>query len=477
MASFFELNTIIIIFLYGMIFFLMGFGILLKNKQHSRFKLVKALKWLALFGLIHAIADWGHLFIPLQRDYSSPEVYMTLKIIRIIINTASFVFLLQFGLSLLILTKKIPEKLKYLPVVLFFLWLTQFLTYHTLFTIPENELLWVRVSDIWSRYLFALPGALLTGYGIYIQKQEFIDFGHKQFIKVLTLASTSFFIYGIAGGLFVPEGPVYFAGIINSKIFFQVTGIPIELIRATSGLLMTISVLKLIQVFDQEYLERLRESHKEKAVYEERNRFAQDLHDGIIQSMYAMNLQLDVVKHLLDRDPEMAKEKLDVCLEKRNLIITQIRSYIGELRRSTEKKQTLKSRVEEVFEELNIDEIIDFTFHYDYKGYEIPIKIKYHISHIIKEAVTNVIKHAQATTLVVHISGKDDLLIIEIKDDGIGFSTNSILSKEKNSLGSKQGLKNMKERVQAINGQLKLKSHKKKGTNIFIKVPVEGEGA
>lgn len=471
MAEFFDSNIVIIIFLYGMIFFLLGFGIFLKNKQHSRFKLVNALKWLALFSLLHAFADWGHLFIPLQKGYSSEELYFALKTIRTIINTGSFVFLLQFGLSLLIHTKKISEQLKYLPVILFFLWLAQFLIYNTFFDIPENELWWVRVSDIWSRYLFALPGSLLASYGIYIQKEEFIAFGHKKFIKVLLLASTSFFIYGVAAGFFVPEGPVFFARLINSEVFFQITGLPIELIRATSGLLMAISILKLIQVFDQEYLERLRASQKEKAIYEERNRFAQDLHDGIIQSMYAMNLQLEVVKHLLDKDPEVAKDKLGLCIEKRNLIIDQIRGYIGELRRTTEKKQSLKNRIEEIIEEFNIYEIINFKFIYDYEGHEIPVKMSYHIAHIIKEAMTNVLKHAQANVLQIHINGKDDLLYIDIKDDGIGFSARTVFSKQKN--GSKQGLKNIKERVRALNGQIKIISQKKKGTNIFIKVPIE----
>lgn len=472
MAGFFELNIIIIIFLYGIIFFLMGFGILLKNKQHSRFKLVKALKWLALFGIVHAIADWGHLFIPIQKDYSSPELYVLLKSIRIIINTASFVFLLQFGISLLVGMRKLPEKLSFLPGILFVLWLAQFLIYNSIFGVPDHELLWVRISDIWSRYLFALPGALLTGYGILIQKEEFIALGHDKFINVLNLASVSFIIYGIAAGFFVPEGPVLLAQAINADVFFQIVGFPIELIRAGSGLLMAISILKLIQVFDQEYLNRLRESQKEKTVYEERNRFAQDLHDGIIQSMYAMNLQLDVVKHLLDKDVDLAKEKLDVCLEKRNGIIHQVREYIGELRRTTEERQSLENRIVEIIEELGIYERMEFEFRYDYHGEEIPMNLVYHITHILKEAIVNVVKHAQATSLTLLIDGEEGVLYLELSDNGIGFSDNAIYSRGKS--GTKQGIKNIKDRVRALNGQIKIKSSKKAGTRITIHVPIEG---
>lgn len=121
----FKVNTDMVIFIYGSIFFLMGFGILLINHQHSRFRLAKSLHWLALFGIVHAFADWGHLFIPIQREYASEQTYLILRTIRIVLNALSFALLFQFGISLLLQTKRTLSKLRVIPVIIFVLWFIQ----------------------------------------------------------------------------------------------------------------------------------------------------------------------------------------------------------------------------------------------------------------------------------------------------------------------------------------------------------------
>ncbi|UTW70473.1 hypothetical protein KHA80_08620 [Anaerobacillus sp. HL2] len=93
------------------------------------------------------------------------------------------------------------------------------------------------------------------------------------------------------------------------------------------------------------------------------------------------------------------------------------------MRRTTDKSKSLKKRVLEIIEELDLYEIsLILNLIMIMRACEIPLKMNYHISHIIKEAITNVIKHAKATSLKVDINGKDGLLYIEIEDDGIGFS-------------------------------------------------------
>ncbi|MFT9487068.1 MAG: sensor histidine kinase [Tepidibacillus sp.] len=470
--QFFDMNLDIIVFIYGFIFFLMGFGILLKNRQHSRFRLAKALHWLALFGIAHALADWGYFFIPIQKSYTSLETYVILRIIRIVINALSFMFLLQFGLSLWLETNKKWQWLKFLPFTIFLLWFVQLFLYRSYLSLPGDEIWWIRVSDIWSRYLMAFPGALLSGYAIYLQKKEFIRFNHHQFLKVLNLSSYSLIFYGVAAGIIVPNGPVFMATFINSNLFFTKVGLPIELLRAISGLLMAIFILKIIQVFDMEYIQRIQESEKTKAIFDERNRIAQDLHDGIIQSMYATNLQLEVVKHLVEKDPKKASEKLVFCLSRRNHIISQIREYIGELKRVTESEQTLLERIEEIIDELDVKDKFHIKLDYRYHGEELPIRTLYHLTLIIKEAISNVIKHAEASKLTINVYGKFDSIKLEIVDNGKGFTSNS--KNDLDSLGKKQGLKNMKDRVKAIDGRIQIKSSKKNGTKISIQVPLTG---
>lgn len=470
--QFFYVNYNIVIFVYGFIFFLMGFGILLKSRQHSKFSLAKSLHWLALFGILHAFADWGHMFIPIQKAYASEQIYVILRTLRIILNTVSFTFLLQFGISLLVHTKNRWHKSRYLPVILFFLWFAQLIFYKMFLDIEGDELWWVRVSDIWSRYIMALPGALISGYAIFLQKNEFIKYGHRSFVGTLTLTSFSMVIYGISAGIFVPPGPVNFAILINSELFFEMTGLPIEIMRAASGLFMAFSILKIIKVFDKEYINRIQKSEKEKVIYEERNRIAQDLHDGIIQSLYATNLQMEVINHLIEKNPEMASEKLSVCLSRRSQIINQIREYIGELKREPDPNQSLKERIVEIIDELNVKEKVKVKLEYYYFG-DLSVKILYNLTLIIKEAVSNVLKHAEAKHLLMTVDKINNRLKIKIIDDGKGF----IVEQQNSSttLGNKQGLINIMERVNTLDGKVEIKSLINKGTTIIIEIPLEGD--
>lgn len=464
--QFFSLNQYIVIFVYGLVFFLMGFGILLKNRQHSRFRLAKHLHWLALFGIVHALADWGHLFIPIHKEYASQEFYVALRMARITINALSFAFLFQFGLSLLSIKKKLYI-LKYFPLFLFMLWFIQLILYKSFIYIEGDELWWVRVGDIWSRYILAFPGGILSGVGIYMQRKEFNLFNQKKFIRILYLASISLIFYGVFGGIIVPKGPLLFASSLNTETFFLLTGVPIEVFRGILGTTIALSVLKIIQVFDQEYILRLQESQKEKAIMDERNRFAQDLHDGIIQSIYATNLQLEVVKYLIKNNPTEAEQKLTASLSKRNQIIGDIRQYIGELKRATNKDLLLKERIEELVNDMGIRERLEVKIEYVYFE-EVSMTIIYHLSFIIKEAISNVMKHANATEFIINVAGNSSELTVHMSDNGIGFSkdNNSNLNN-----GEKQGIINMKARTESLGGKIDIISSRNKGTTINIIIP------
>lgn len=458
-------------FIYGSVFFLMGFGILLKNRQHSRFRLAKSLHWLGLFGIVHGLADWGHVFIPLQQVYSSEQTYIILRIIRIIINAFSFMLIAQFGVSLWINTRKKWFKFKYIPTAIFIFWLACLVT-TTLSFNYKNDLEWLTIGDIWSRYLLGFPGAILSGYGIFLQKEEFNTFGFPKYIKALQLTGISLIIYGFSAGLIVPFGPIGLARIINGDWFFQITGLPIEIIRAFTGFILSISIFIILQVFDREYILRIQESEKTKARFEERNRLAQDLHDDIIQSLYATNLELEVIRHLFYKNPQEAWDKFSVFLLKRNKVIDQIRQYIGDLKRVNEENISFKKRIENLIKEFDLSKKLNVDFQFNYQGPQLSLTTMYHLTLILKEAISNVIKHANAKNLSIKISNLNGNLLLEIIDDGVGLNPNS--EKAHPYTGSKQGLQNIKNRVKILKGWIEIKSNLNEGTKIFIRVPLDG---
>lgn len=465
--DFFYYNKAIVMFVYGSVFFLMGFGILLKNRQHSRFKLAKSLHWLGLFGIVHGLADLGHVFIPIQQLYSSEQTYLILRIIQIIINALSFMFILQFGISLWTNTEKKWYKLKYMPILVFILWLSFFIAINY-----RTDLEWILISDIWSRYLIGFPGALISGYAILLQKNEFYKLSSPRSSRALQFVGFSLITYSFASGLIVPPSSAGLSILINSDLFFQLTGLPIEIVRAFTGLILFISIFIILQVFDKEYIHRIQESEKAKARFEERNRLAQDLHDDIIQSLYATNLELDVIKHLIHINPQGASEKLSIFLMHRNKIMDQIREYIGELKRVHQANISLKKRIENLINEFHINEKLNVQLEFYYIGKNLSLITMYHLTLILKEAMSNVIKHAKAQNLWIKINNNKDELLLEIIDDGIGFSNNS--SKDYSRMGLGQGLQNIKDRVKILNGFIEIKGKVNEGTKIFIKVPLEG---
>jgi hypothetical protein len=68
-SEFFKLNREIILFVYGLVFFLLGFAVILQTRRSSRLELARSLRWLAAFGITHGFYEWGDLFIPIQGEY------------------------------------------------------------------------------------------------------------------------------------------------------------------------------------------------------------------------------------------------------------------------------------------------------------------------------------------------------------------------------------------------------------------------
>src|SRR5512138_1220990 len=101
LAEFFEINYQLILFIYGLGFFILGFAIILQVQQSSRLELARSLRWLAAFGMTHAFNEWGDLFIPIQAHYMSPTIIKLLLVFQLVLLAASFACLFEFGISVL----------------------------------------------------------------------------------------------------------------------------------------------------------------------------------------------------------------------------------------------------------------------------------------------------------------------------------------------------------------------------------------
>ena len=214
---------------------------------------------------------------------------------------------------------------------------------------------------------------------------------------------------------------------------------------------------------------RLRQRAEQAAVAAERGRLARELHDSITQSLYSLTLlaegwrrqasagKLEQVEEPLSELGDIAQQ----ALKEMRLMVYELRppeleqeGLIGALRQrlgAVEKRSGVEAR-------LLVDEIID-----------LPIPLENALYRIAQEALNNTLKHATATSVIVHLRSDDGTIVLEVIDDGVGFdpSTNGTLGGI--------GLASMRERVQQMGGSLEITSDKDKGTTVKVMMNLKKE--
>src|SRR3972149_1924972 len=112
LREFLKVNSVLVWFVYGLVFFVLGLAIALRSRAHSQLELARQLNWLAAFGFLPGLKEWGDLFIPIQATYLPASTVDILYFVQSIILAASFAALFQFGAELL--GDRLPA-LRFLP--------------------------------------------------------------------------------------------------------------------------------------------------------------------------------------------------------------------------------------------------------------------------------------------------------------------------------------------------------------------------
>jgi signal transduction histidine kinase len=204
------------------------------------------------------------------------------------------------------------------------------------------------------------------------------------------------------------------------------------------------------------------------AILQERQRFGMDLHDGIIQSIYAIGLMLEESDLCMESAPGEAHTIIRQGLRGLNDVIRDIRNYILDLRPQRFQGRDLPEGLEELARELRANTLLNIEIEaaeMDLTGLRPERTIE--LLHIAQEALTNAAKHARATHISVVLSRQNGNLVMRIGDNGLGFDLSA--AQEKGGYG----LRNMRERAAALNGDLQVESSAGHGTQITVQLPIE----
>lgn len=450
LQNFFALNHFITLFLYGQVFFILGLSIFLQSRRYSRLKLARHLRWLAGFGLLHGIHEWGLIFIPLQSAYMSDKAIDLLNIIHIFLLTLSYLSLLKFGLEMLEVNKTANLSLILLPAIWVLIFIYAYNTY------PETSA-WINLSSVWSRYLLGAPAALAASIGLYQFTNEVKLISDQRSYRMLQVAGIALLAYAIMGGVIVPDEPFFPANILNYTLIESLLGIPVEVYRSFIGLVLTYSMIRAMEIFDIEVDQMIEQMEISTIQSVERDRIGQEIHDGVLQSVYSASLITGSLENFAQNDPELGK-RIKQVRDVLNQAIVELRGYMVSLR-IPKSNYTLKDELTKLISQPRFVGLVNVNLDVHIKDTLSAVESN-HLYSIVQESLSNIVRHAHAKNVHIMLVPNEKNCQLSIIDDGIGFDP-------QNSIQG-YGLQAIHDHAQLLGGKLSIDSELNQGTTITI---------
>jgi signal transduction histidine kinase len=197
----------------------------------------------------------------------------------------------------------------------------------------------------------------------------------------------------------------------------------------------------------------------------ERDRIAMDLHDGIMQDIYAASLTLELALAETHGDGAADAKSVDHAIDQLHDVVRNIRSYIFDLR-PRQFTGTLAEALANLANEFGQNSQIETEARLSADPVEVDLPTAVALYQIAHECLSNVQRHARARHVTVTLSFRDGTGLLEVTDDGAGFDPAVLVSEEH------RGLRNIAARVRSFQGTLMLDSAVGTGSRIAVEFPL-----
>ncbi|ACB76928.1 sensor histidine kinase [Opitutus terrae] len=199
---------------------------------------------------------------------------------------------------------------------------------------------------------------------------------------------------------------------------------------------------------------------------EEKIRLGRDLHDGIIQSLYAAGLSIESARALARTDAVAADRQLAACRENLNQTIREVRAYIAGLAPENLRQANFADALKALVHELDAGRDVQFELRVDEAATaQLTPEQSIEALQIAREAVSNSLRHGQATRVSVRLHPGDGETCLAVQDNGRGFDLQS-------RRGTGHGLGNMHARAEHLGGRLRIESAPAGGTRVVFTLPM-----
>lgn len=452
----------ILFFIYGLAFFSLGVSALQQRMlKDTDLPLLRSVKLLGIFGVVHGLGEWLLIFIMIDKN-NSFAMYMLF--FATFLNALSFTLLWIFGVNFFKGKFKGVNYFSLLPFIVMGIWtILYFLFYKFKY---QNYVDYIYVFKVISRYFIGLPAGITVCIGLYRNAKIMSKLKAKQVVIKFKILAVLFGLYSILAGLMVSNIDLFPVRLINTETFYCRYGFRLELSRTIVAVAIAILFINVIDIFMWEAEYKIEKLTQQKLLWQERRKVGYELHDRVIQDLFASGLALESIIE----DKEGVERETLICIKSTlNDVINEIRGFIN--KSSLEKLNINDFKIKLVDLINKMSKLSDLEIKLNYKISEVTIgsvssTTLEQIYYIIQEAICNSIKHSNGSKICIKLQSSLEDLTVIVKDDGIGLDYNNIEE------SGQYGILSMKERAVSINGVLKIDGTKN-GLVVRLIVPWE----
>jgi len=270
-----------------------------------------------------------------------------------------------------------------------------------------------------------------------------------------------------------------FPGRIGQWLLPQLMGFRLNLVLMFAVVLIFVLLLVNALLSERERREELRRANQKLrdsaaqierlAMAQERSRIAREIHDALGHALTGLNIQLEGALKFWEADPQQARQFVAQAKELGSTALQEVRQAVATLREPPTQKQDWRSAIAQLTD--RFQQMTEIFPHVTLDCPPLPPSLQLTVYRIVQEALTNICKYAQATSVNIAIHSTASPrpgLSISIQDDGIGFNLAD------NRTG--YGIQGMKERAEAEGGQFRLVSAPGAGCTVHVWLPLPLEG-
>jgi signal transduction histidine kinase len=206
----------------------------------------------------------------------------------------------------------------------------------------------------------------------------------------------------------------------------------------------------------------LREQQNRLTLLEERERIGMELHDGVIQSLYAIGMHLELMR----TSPGQDSSDLDLVVQNLNEVIEDIRRYILNLKASSFRQRSVHDSLSDIVARLHVPENVRVEIEAPHAQPPFTPRVFEAICQMANEAISNALRHANASYVKITAGPKDASFHITVADDGQGFDLSNTHGREG------LGLHNLQRRAHLHGGHVHIDTSPGRGTRISITIPL-----